>query len=153
MGSSVLDSYAEKPGSGPPQKAAPTRANPRGVPGAKTGAQSLRSSGQAGVTVPLGGAVLLGFAEGVEIDAELLALLVEMAAFEAEGASDVGHVEIVTAYFDEESFALEGFGAFDESALGGAGSVDGDGHAGGTGSGEGEAHVVGRDRLCVGEKD
>ena len=64
---------------------------------------------------------LLGFAEGVEIDAELLALFVEVAAFEAEGAGDIGHVEIVAADFGEEGFALEGFGAFDESALSGVG--------------------------------
>src|SRR5208283_638023 len=96
--------------------------------------------------------LLLGFAEGVEIDAELLALFVEVAAFEAEGAGDVGHVEIVAADFGEKGFALEGFGAFDEGALRDVGSVDGDGHAGGTGSGEGEAHVVGRDSFCVGEE-
>jgi hypothetical protein len=35
----------------------------------------------------------------MEIDAELLALFVEVAAFEAEGAGDVGHMEIVAADF------------------------------------------------------
>ena len=37
----------------------------------------------------LRGAGLLGFAEGVEIDAELLALFVKVAAFETESAGDV----------------------------------------------------------------
>src|SRR5208337_331945 len=97
--------------------------------------------------------LLFGFAEGVEINAELLAFLVEVAALEAEGAGDVGHMEIVAAYFGEKRVALEGFGAFDESALRGVGAVDGNGHAGGTGSGEGEADVVGRDSFCVGEED
>ena len=53
----------------------------------------------------------------MQIDAELLALLVEVAALEAEGAGNVGHVEIVAANFGEEDFAFEGFGAFDESSL------------------------------------
>src|SRR5215472_17248569 len=45
---------------------------------------------------------LLGFAEGREVDPELLALLVQMAAFEAEGAGDIGHMEIVAANFGKE---------------------------------------------------
>jgi hypothetical protein len=59
---------------------------------------------------------LVGFAEGLQIDAELLALFVEMAAFEAEGAGDVGHVKIVAFDFGEENFFFEGFGAFGEGA-------------------------------------
>ena len=97
--------------------------------------------------------MLLRFAEGVEIDAELLTLLVEVAAFEAKGAGHVGHVEIVAADFGEEGFAFEGFGAFDESTVRDAGSVEGDGRTGGAGSWEREAHVVGRDGFCVGKED
>ncbi len=97
--------------------------------------------------------VSLGFAEGVEVDAELLALFVEVAAFEAEGAGDVGHVEIVAVDFGEKGFALEGFGAFEESALGGAGAVNGDRHGGRTGSRESEADVVGVDGFSGGEED
>jgi len=59
---------------------------------------------------------LVGFAEGLQVDAELLAFFVEVAAFEAEGAGDVGHVEIVAFDFGEENFFFEGFGAFGESA-------------------------------------
>ena len=62
--------------------------------------------------------LLVGFAEGLEIDAELLAFFVEVAAFEAEGAGDVGHVEIVALDFGEENFFFEGFGAFGEGAGG-----------------------------------
>ena len=40
-----------------------------------------------------------------------------MAALKAEGAGDVGHVEIVAADFGEEDFALEGFSALDQSPL------------------------------------
>src|ERR1700757_833448 len=60
---------------------------------------------------------LLGFAEGLEVDAELLALLVEVGAFEAEGASDVGHMEIVAANFGEEDFPLKDLGAPVETSL------------------------------------
>ena len=59
---------------------------------------------------------LLGLAHGLEVDTELLAFLVEVAALEAEGAGDVGHVEIVAADFREKDFFLEGFGALGEGA-------------------------------------
>lgn len=101
--------------------------------------------------MPQRGAVLLGFAEGVEIYTELLALFVEVAAFEAEGAGYVGHMEIVAADFGEKGFALEGFGAFDESALRGVGICSGGG--GGFGGGQGEADVVRRDGVFGGEED
>ncbi len=51
------------------------------------------------------------FAFGAEIDAELLAFFVEVAAFEAQGAGRVGHVVMVAAQLGEEHFALEGFEA------------------------------------------
>ena len=89
---------------------------------------------------------LLGFAEGVEVDAELLALFVEVAAFEAEGAGDVGHVEIVAADFGEEGFTLEGFGAFDESALRGVGRMR-RAQTEEFGGGQGEADVVSGDGV------
>ena len=81
----------------------------------------------------------------------MLAFFVEVAAFEAEGAGDVGHVEIVAADFGEEGFALEDFGALDESALGGGGKVDCDRHGGGAGSRQGEADIVSGDGVRVGE--
>jgi hypothetical protein len=60
---------------------------------------------------------LLGVAEGVEVDAELLALFVEVGALETEGAGDVGHMEIVASDFVEEDFAFEGFGALLKGSL------------------------------------
>ena len=53
----------------------------------------------------------------MQVDAELLALFVEVATFEAEGAGDVGHVKIVPADFAEQDFALEGFSAFQKCPL------------------------------------
>src|SRR5882757_5047819 len=50
-------------------------------------------------------------AQGLQVNSQLLAFLVKMAAFEAEGARDVGHVKIVTADLSEQDFFLEGFGA------------------------------------------
>jgi hypothetical protein len=44
---------------------------------------------------------LLRIAKGVQVDAELLAFFVEVAALEAEGAGDVGHVEVVATDFGE----------------------------------------------------
>ena len=41
----------------------------------------------------------------------MLAFFVEVAAFEAEGAGYVGHVEVVALDFGEEDFFFEGFGA------------------------------------------
>ena len=105
-----------------------------------------------GDTAGIGWKFLLGLAEGVEIDAELLALLVEVAAFEAEGAGDVGHVEIVAANFGEEDFAFEGFGALLESSLPrrGVGSGSGSGEFAG---GKREADIVVGDGVFAGEKD
>jgi len=60
--------------------------------------------------------ILLGFAEGLQVDAELLALFVEVAAFEAKDSSYVGHVEIVAADFGKQHFPFKGFGALHQSA-------------------------------------
>src|SRR5215470_18394382 len=54
----------------------------------------------------------LGLAERLQVDAELLALFVEVAAFEAEDAGDVGHVEIVAADFGQEHFPFVRFRPF-----------------------------------------
>lgn len=56
----------------------------------------------------------LRLAQGLQVDAELLALFVEVAAFEAEDAGHIGHVEIVAADFGKEHFPFEGFGPFHE---------------------------------------
>src|SRR5437899_10496570 len=61
--------------------------------------------------------MLLGFAEGLQVDAELLALLIEMTALQAEGARDIGHVEIVAANFTEQDFTFEGFRALQKCSL------------------------------------
>jgi hypothetical protein len=52
---------------------------------------------------------LFGLAEGAEVDAELLAFFVEVAAFEAEGFGGVGHVVVILFQDGEERFALESF--------------------------------------------
>jgi len=50
-------------------------------------------------------------AQGLQVNSQLLAFLVEMAAFEAQCARHVGHVKIVAANLSEQDFFLEGFGA------------------------------------------
>src|SRR5262249_4632733 len=57
---------------------------------------------------------LVGFAEGGEVDAELLAFFIEVAAFEAESFRNVRHVEVMPANVGEEDFFFEGFGTFGE---------------------------------------
>jgi len=59
----------------------------------------------------------LGFAKRRKIDAQLLALLVKVAALEAKSAGNIGHVEILAANFSEEHFAFEGCGALLETSL------------------------------------
>ena len=44
---------------------------------------------------------------GLEVDSELLALFIEMAAFQAEGFSGIGDVMLVAAQFGEDGLALE----------------------------------------------
>ena len=53
----------------------------------------------------------------MKVDAELLALFVEVGALEAKGTGDVGHMEIVAADLIEEDFAFERFGALLKSSL------------------------------------
>ncbi len=49
----------------------------------------------------------VGLLQRVEIDAEMLTLLVEVAAFEAERAGDVGHMEIAAPQLGKKHLALE----------------------------------------------
>ena len=58
-------------------------------------------------------------AQGLQVNSELLAFLVEMAAFEAEGARDIGHMKIVAADLSEQDFFFEGLGARSERPGGG----------------------------------
>ena len=57
---------------------------------------------------------LLRLADGAEVNAELLAFFVEVAAFEAEGFRGVGHVVMMQLQFGEQSFAFESFDALGE---------------------------------------
>jgi hypothetical protein len=83
----------------------------------------------------------------------LLTLFVEVAALEAEGAGNVGHVEIVAADFGEEDFALESFGTLDESSLLGGGFAGGGGiHRGGVRSGQGQANIFRANSVFGGEE-
>ena len=54
---------------------------------------------------------LVRFAQGLQVNAELLAFLVEMAAFQAERPRHVGHVEIMSADFRKQHFPFKRFGA------------------------------------------
>ena len=89
----------------------------------------------------------------MEVDAELLAFFVEVAAFEAEGTGDVGHVKVVAADFSEEHFAFEGFGALDQSSLPRVaddvcGSACRD-----IGRGQDQANVFGGNSVFAGDED
>jgi len=76
-----------------------------------------------------------------------------MAALKAEGAGDVGHVEIVAADFGEQDFALEGFSALDESPLlRGGFCTEGGINRGSVCCGEGEANVLVGDGVFGGEE-
>ena len=57
------------------------------------------------------GSDLFRLAFRAQVDPELLALFVEVAAFQAQGAGGVGHVVMVAAQFGEQHFALERFHA------------------------------------------
>src|SRR5207253_7795172 len=50
-------------------------------------------------------------AQRLQVNSQLLAFFVKMAAFEAQSARHVGHVEIVTANLSEQNFFFEGLGA------------------------------------------
>src|SRR5262249_6431045 len=60
-------------------------------------------------------------ADGAEVNAELLALLVEMAALEAERTRHIGHVMMVALELGEQHLPLERLDAFGERAAGRAG--------------------------------
>src|SRR5260370_38178933 len=57
------------------------------------------------------------FSFGAQVYPQLLALLVEMAAFQAQRACDVGHVVMMAAQFCEQYFAFEGFDAVGQRAV------------------------------------
>src|SRR5580693_6845577 len=57
----------------------------------------------------------LRLAFGLKIDAELLALFIEVAALEAQRARGVGHVVMMSAQFGEQHLALERFQALRQS--------------------------------------
>ena len=62
-------------------------------------------------------------AKGAEVDAELLAFFVEVAAFEAEGFGGVGHVVVILFQHGEERFAFKSFYSLREYSAG-EGSVE-----------------------------
>ena len=83
----------------------------------------------------------------------MLALFVEVAALEAEGAGDVGHMKIVAANFREKDFAFKGFGAlYESSLLRGGFSGDRGVDRGGICCGQGEANIFGADGVFGGEQ-
>ena len=57
---------------------------------------------------------LFGLAEGLQVDSQLLTFLVQVTALQAQGARDIGHVEIVATDFRKEHFPFERFRAFRE---------------------------------------
>lgn len=61
---------------------------------------------------------LFGLAQRLEIDPQLLALLIEVAALQAESPGYIGHVEVVLAKLPQQYFLLERFGAFGQCANG-----------------------------------
>src|SRR5215469_14925038 len=93
---------------------------------------------------------LFGIAERWEVDSELLALLVEVAAFEAESPRNVGHVEIVASDFGEKYFPFEGFGALLESSLSRIRLAGGRGHFA---RGQSEAHIFGTHGALGGKQN
>jgi hypothetical protein len=60
-------------------------------------------------------------AQRLQVNSQLLAFLIEMAAFEPEGAGNIGHVQSVPTNFGQQDFSLEGFGARRECARVGVG--------------------------------
>src|SRR5262249_3773282 len=83
---------------------------------------------------------LLWFAERMEIDSKLLALLIKVAALEAKSSRDVGHVKVVAANFGQQQFPFKSLGARGEAA--GAGRCGGWGRCA-RGLWEHQAHVLG----------
>ncbi len=54
---------------------------------------------------------LFGLAHGLQVDSQLLALLIEVAAFETHRPGHIGHVKILTVNFRQQYFPFETFGA------------------------------------------
>ena len=81
----------------------------------------------------------------------MLALFVEVGAFEAQGAGYVGHMEVVAADFGEEDFAFEGFRALLESSLPRCGVDGGSGAHGEFDGGEGLSDVIVANGVFGGE--
>jgi hypothetical protein len=52
----------------------------------------------------------------LQVNSQLLAFFVKMAAFEAQSASNIGHVKVVAANLREQNLFLEGFSARSERA-------------------------------------
>ena len=57
-------------------------------------------------------------AQRLQVNSQLLAFFVKMAAFEAQSASNIGHVKVVAANLREQDFFFEGFSARSERAGG-----------------------------------
>ena len=52
------------------------------------------------------------FAERLQVNSQLLALLIKVAALKTQRSRHIGHVKIVAANFREHHFPFERFGAF-----------------------------------------
>ena len=59
---------------------------------------------------------LFWLAEGLQVDSQLLALLIQVAALEPQRSRHIGHVEVVPPDFGQHHFPLERFGAFGQRA-------------------------------------
>ena len=62
------------------------------------------------------GHFLLGLAQRLQVDSQLLAFLVEVAALQPQRPGNVRHVEIVAPNFRKHHFPFERFGAFRQRA-------------------------------------
>ena len=54
---------------------------------------------------------LFGLAHGLQVDSQLLALLVQMAAFQTHGPGHIGHAKILTLNFRQQYFPFKAFGS------------------------------------------
>ncbi len=64
------------------------------------------------ICIALISARLFWFAQRLQVDSQLLAFLVKVAALQPERPRNVRHVEIVAPNFREHHFPFERFGAF-----------------------------------------
>jgi hypothetical protein len=60
---------------------------------------------------------LIALAFRLQVNAQLLAFLVQMAALQAQSARYIGHVVMMAAQFGEQHFPLEGFDAVRQRAV------------------------------------